>query len=228
MRRRNLIGSVSAYLAGSVALLRGGSAARGEDLSKVRPAGDSAAGLRPLVPTRMFVTSAVSANERRAWADDTVLCGAGIGNCNRVEVSSIIPPGCKIIAREEGLKLIKDGQILFAVLGKTNSATPGMKIATALGFVIPEDGGTGFISEAVGEDPDLDPAYVARRAAEAAMGMYAMRMGLSYDPHKEFDPSKEVYKIGGRTVRVTTASTGATVDPSGKHTFVLTSAVFLF
>jgi len=226
MRRRNLIASVSACLAGSVAFLRNGSAARGEDQTPVRPAGDRTAGLRPLIPTRMFITTAVAANERRAWADDMVLWQAGIGNTNRVEVSSIIPPGCKLIPREEGLKLIKDGQILFAVLGKTNSSTPGVKIATAVGMVIPEDGGTGYISEAQGEDLDAD--YAARRATEAAMGMYAMRMGVSYDPTKEYDPHKEVYRIGDKTVRVKSASTGATVDATGKHTFVLTSVVFLF
>jgi arginine decarboxylase len=226
MRRRKLIVKMGAGLAGAAAVTGFVPGASGADRS---PSGGAVPerGRGPLVPTRMFLTTSTSTHERRARADDLLLWRAGIGNCNRVEVSSIVPPGCKLIPRQEGVKLLQDGQIVFAVLGKSYSCTPGERIITAIGMAIPEDGGTGCVSEAEGVDPDADPAYVTRRAVEAALGMMAMRLGSDFDPHKEYVPNKAVYQIGRTPVRVHTAAESATVDGSGRPTFVLTSLVFL-
>lgn len=181
-----------------------------------------------LVPTKMFMTSATAVHERRARADDLLLCRAGIGNCNRVEVSSIVPPGCKLISRKEGEGYLHDGQVIFAVLGKNDSSTPGLKIATAIGMAIPEDGGTGCISEAQSEGPETSAAHLTQRAVEAALGMLALRRNVTdFDPHKEYDPRKTTYHLGSNLVRIYTVSEEATVDSEGHPTFVLSSVVFI-
>src|SRR5690348_9972003 len=103
MRRRNLITTLGAGLA-AVGL---GGRASGADAT---PKAGSGRGPQPgglLVPTRMFLATGVGEHVRQARADDLCLVHAGIGNCNRVEVSSIVPPGCRMIPREEGQRFLK-------------------------------------------------------------------------------------------------------------------------
>jgi len=109
------------------------------------------------------------------------------------------------------------------------SNVPGTKVVSAMGMAVPEDGGTGTIAEVDEEGTDIMDAEAAqRKTVEMAMGMLAFRMKVDFDPIREFKAGKEVYKIGNRMVRVHSAGKGATVDPTGKYTSVVTSVVYLF
>lgn len=75
-------------------------------------------------------------------AFDNALRKAGIAELNLVPVSSIWPPGCKIVK----LPNLEPGTIVPAVIAKISSSTPGQKIAAALGIAIGRDS-HGIISE---------------------------------------------------------------------------------
>jgi len=51
-------------------------------------------------------------------------------------VSSILPPGCKIISKEEGIKLLKPGQIRSASWPEISLNEPNRLIAASVGCAI--------------------------------------------------------------------------------------------
>ena len=66
-----------------------------------------------MIPEALFLTKGVGKHKERLQSFELALRDAGIGMCNIVRVSSIIPPNCKIISKEEGLKRLKPGQIVY-------------------------------------------------------------------------------------------------------------------
>ena len=60
--------------------------------------------LNPAIPQQMFFTKGVGTHREQLHSFELALRDAGIEKCNLVQVSSILPPGCKIISRAEGLK----------------------------------------------------------------------------------------------------------------------------
>ena len=56
-------------------------------------------------PTRMFLTKGVGVHRYTLTAFEFALRDADIEQQNLVYVSSILPPGCQVITREEGIEL---------------------------------------------------------------------------------------------------------------------------
>ena len=71
-----------------------------------------------MIPKYLFLTKGVGKHKDPLQSFFLALRNAGIQHCNLVNVSSIVPPGCKIIPKEKGLKMTKPGEITFAVLSK--------------------------------------------------------------------------------------------------------------
>ncbi|MGB9675484.1 MAG: pyruvoyl-dependent arginine decarboxylase, partial [Candidatus Nanoarchaeia archaeon] len=59
------------------------------------------------IPQKVFFTKGVGKHFNQLQSFEAALRDAGIQMCNLVSVSSILPPNCKIIPKEEGLKLLK-------------------------------------------------------------------------------------------------------------------------
>ncbi|MFH1622196.1 MAG: pyruvoyl-dependent arginine decarboxylase, partial [Candidatus Omnitrophota bacterium] len=57
-----------------------------------------------MVPTKVFFTKGVGTHKEELRSYELALKDAGIEKCNLVNVSSIFPPGCKIISKSEGIK----------------------------------------------------------------------------------------------------------------------------
>ena len=57
-----------------------------------------------MIPKYMFLTKGVGSHKEQLASFELALRNAGIHRCNIVTVSSIIPSGCKLISKEEGLK----------------------------------------------------------------------------------------------------------------------------
>ena len=57
----------------------------------------------------MFFTKGVGRHKEYLQSFELALRSAGIEKCNIVSVSSIYPPGCKRITKEEGLKELQAG-----------------------------------------------------------------------------------------------------------------------
>src|SRR3989344_6875626 len=91
------------------------------------------------VPTKIFFTKGVGIHKDKLASFEVALRQAGIEKCNLVTVSSIFPPHCKIISKEEGVKLLSPGEITFCVMARVESNEPNRLIASSVGLAIPKD-----------------------------------------------------------------------------------------
>ena len=95
--------------------------------------------LNELVPDKLFLTKGVGRHKERLVSFEMALRDAGIQAVNYVQVSSIFPPGCKLISREQGFKLIKPGEVTFIVMAKNETDEPHRLISASVGIAIPAD-----------------------------------------------------------------------------------------
>jgi len=62
---------------------------------------------------------------------------AHLANFNLVRVSSIFPPHCELVDREEGLSLMQPGQVVFAVIAESSTNEPSRLVAASIGVAMP-------------------------------------------------------------------------------------------
>jgi len=135
----------------------------------------------------MFFTKGVGVHKDKLASFELALRKAGIEICNLVRVSSIFPPGCKLISKEVGLSLLKPGQITFVVMAKNETNKPNSHVSAAIGLARPKYGeGYGYLAE---HNSFKETASKAGDFAEyLATTMLAMTLGI--EPNSEVTNSK--------------------------------------
>lgn len=154
------------------------------------------------------------------------LRSARIEKFNLVRVSSILPPDCKIVSREKGLKELITGQIVYCVLSQNASNEPRRLLAASIGCAVPADRKNyGYLSEhhSFGEPEEKSKDY----AEDLAASMLASTLGIELDLNKSWDERKEVWKVSGKIVRTRSTTQSAIVPKDGRWTTVLSAAVFV-
>ena len=181
-----------------------------------------------LVPSKVFFTKGVGTHREELRSYELALRDAGIERCNLVHVSSIFPPGCKIISRNEGMKELVHGMITFCVLSRCSSNEPRRLIAASVGSAIPaENNMYRYLSEhhAYGQTDETAGDY----AEELAARMLASTLGFEdFDDSKNWDEIKEEYKIRDKIVKTGNITQSTIIDPNGNWSTVTAAAVFLF
>src|SRR6266446_4598840 len=81
------------------------------------------------VPTKAFLTKGVGRHKEKLTSFEMALRDAHLANFNLVRVSSIFPPHCELVDREEGLSLMKPGQVVFAVIAESATNEPSRLVA---------------------------------------------------------------------------------------------------
>jgi len=89
------------------------------------------------IPQIVVLTKGVGTGNSELTAFDKALLKAGIGNLNLIKVSSIIPPGAKIIKVEDCMLDLPKGALIPAVYTQIISTTKGLTISSAIGVGIP-------------------------------------------------------------------------------------------
>lgn len=182
---------------------------------------------RLLVPKKMFLTKGVGTHKEELRSFELALRDAGIEKCNLVAVSSILPPECKIISRNEGLKELIPGMLTFLVMARCSSSEPHRLIASSIGCAKPADPTAyGYLSEhhAFGETEKVAGDY----AEDVAVSMLASTLGIEFDEDKAWDEKKEEFRISDKIVRTTNITQSAIVGSNGNYTTVVVGAVFIF
>ncbi len=118
-----------------------------------------------IIPSRVFFTSGKGTAKMKLEAFELALREARIERFNLVPVSSIVPPHCKIISIEEGLSLMKPGQVVFLVLSRIDSSKAGQTISASVGAAIPKEG-YGYLSEYANAEPISTASKKAEELAE--------------------------------------------------------------
>ncbi|MBN1382935.1 MAG: arginine decarboxylase, pyruvoyl-dependent [Deltaproteobacteria bacterium] len=177
------------------------------------------------VPKGIFLTKGVGAHKEELHSFELALRDAGIEKCNLVQVSSIFPPGCRIISRTQGLKKIKPGEITYCVMSRCCSNEPRRLLAASVGCAIPRDKRAyGYISEhhAFGQTERQAGDY----AEDMAAAMLASTLGIDFDVDESWDEKKELFKISGKIV-TTRNITQSSIVKNNVYTTVLAAAVFI-
>ncbi|MEM2995207.1 MAG: arginine decarboxylase, pyruvoyl-dependent [Candidatus Bathyarchaeia archaeon] len=179
-----------------------------------------------MIPKYFFLTKGVGKHKDQLQSFELALRNAGIQHCNIVNVSSIIPPGCKLIPREKGLKALRPGEITFVVLARNATNEPHRLIASSIGVAIPSgDDNYGYLSEhtSFGQTDEAAGDY----AEDLAATMLATTMGIPFDPEKAWDERKQFFKTSGLIIKTTNITQSATGDKNGLWTTTIAAAVFV-
>jgi len=179
-----------------------------------------------VIPQKVFLTKGVGRHRDQLQSFELALRSAGIQHCNLVNVSSILPPNCKIISSDAGKKLLKPGQITFVVLAKNATNEPNRLVSAAIGIAVPKDRSFyGYLSEyhSFGESAKKAGDY----AEDLAATMLATTLGIEFDPDKAWDEKKQVFRMSGEIVKTKSIAQTARGSIHGLWTTVIAAAVFI-
>jgi len=178
-----------------------------------------------LVPTNVFLTKGVGRHKEKLTSFEEALRNAGIAPYNLVRVSSIFPPKCKIIPREQGLKKLKHGQIVFCVISENSTNEANRLLAASVGLAIPADKNKyGYVSEhhSFGQTAKMAGDY----AEDLAADMLATTIGISVDDSLRYDERREIWKMNKEIVK-TMNITQSAEGKNGVWTTVVSAAVMV-
>ena len=153
--------------------------------------------LLDLVAKKLFLTKGMGVHEDKLTSFEYALRNAGIAGTNLVLISSIFPPGAKLISRTAGLKLIKPGQILFTIYSKNQTNEPRRHITASVGIAQPKDKSRyGYLSEydSFGQSQKEAGDY----AEDIAAQMLASSLGIPFDIDKSWDEKRQQWTISGK------------------------------
>lgn len=157
---------------------------------------------------------------------ESALRDAGIAPFNIVRVSSILPPGAKIVSKAKGLQYLSPGEIVYTVISECSANEPHRLIAATIGVAIPADRNQyGYLSEyhSYGE---TEPK-AGDKAEDLAAQMLATTLGVPFDPDTSYDERKELWKISTKIVKTMNATQTAIGDKYGLWTTVIAAAVLV-
>lgn len=179
-----------------------------------------------MVPTKCFFTKGVGVHKDRLASFELALRKAGIEKFNLVYVSSIFPPNCREISVDEGLRLLKPGQIVHVVMARNETNEPNRLISCAIGLARPKSSEEyGYLSEhhAYGETAEKSGEY----AEDLAATMLATTLGIEFDPEQAWQEREQIYKASGKIIKTTHIAQSALGEKTGKWTTVIAAAVFV-
>src|SRR5690242_12282095 len=179
-----------------------------------------------MIPKKIFYTKGVGVHREKLASFEMALRVAGLAHCNLVLVSSIFPPGCKVVSKEEGLKALRPGEIVFAVYDRESTNEPNRLIAASVGVAIPADPSMhGYLSEhhSFGETDEKAGEY----AEDLAASMLATTLGIEFNPELDWDEREQLFKLSGKIVRTSNVTQSAVGNKDGLWTSVFAAAVLI-
>ena len=178
------------------------------------------------VSKKIFLTKGVGRHPQKLNSFEMALRDASIAHFNLVRVSSIFPPGCKIIPKSQGLKYLRTGEVVYCVMSQAETNEPHRLCAATIGVAIPATPArNGYLSEhhSFGQTEEVAGDYAEDLAAQ----MLATISGVDFDPETSYDERKELWKISGEIYRSMNSTQSAVGDKRGWWTTVVAAAVLI-
>jgi len=179
------------------------------------------------LPTSVFLTKGIGVHRHRLTSFELALRDADIEQQNLASISSILPPGCRLTSREEGVAALRPGEITFTVLARAETDEAGRRIHASIGLARPADPAMyGYIAEhhGFGMTAEESDEYTEDLAAS----MLASTLGIEFDPSAAWNERKKLYEHSQLIVQslsMTAATEGAA---GGLWTCAVAAAVFRF
>ena len=181
--------------------------------------------MKNLVPDKIFLTKGVGRHKEKLASFEMALRDAGIHAVNYVHVSSIFPPGCKLISKDQGLKLIKPGEVTFIVMARNQTDESHRLISASVGLALPADPSSyGYLSEHHGAG--MTDEECGEYAEDIAAQMLATTLGIPFDEASSWDERQELWKLSDKIVR-TSHITQSTIGQREVWTTVVAAAVLI-
>ncbi len=182
--------------------------------------------MQSMVPSKVFLTKGVGRHKYQLKSFEEALRKAGVAQQNLVQVSSILPPKCKIISSAKGLAELTPGEICYCVMARADTDEHGRLVASSVGIAIPKDGSKwGYLSEVHGHG--MDQREASDMSEDLAAGMLGTTLGLEVDPNKAWSEKEQVYKSSGLIIR-TSNITQTARGQRDLWTTTVAIAMFLF
>ncbi|MFX0186454.1 MAG: pyruvoyl-dependent arginine decarboxylase [Candidatus Hodarchaeota archaeon] len=179
-----------------------------------------------LVPKSVFFVKGKGFHKSKLGSFEQALRSAGIAKYNLVEVSSILPPYCIEIPKEDGLAQLRAGQVVYVVKSRASSNEFNRLISASIGVAKPADQRIyGYLSEhhAFGVKPEKAGEFSEDLAAE----MLASTLGVPFDPEADYDEKREIFRMDGKIVETKNITESATVREENEWATVIVAAVFI-
>jgi arginine decarboxylase len=174
----------------------------------------------------IFLTKGVGKHREKLTSFELALRDARIAEFNLVRVSSIFPPGCRVISIQDGLRRLSPGQIVYAVMYDNATDEPHRLVAASVGLAIPADRNLyGYLSEhkSFGQTDERAGDY----AEDLAATMLATILGVEFDPNVSYDERKDIWRLSDKIVTTRNITQSAIGDRDGLWTSVVAAAVFV-
>jgi arginine decarboxylase len=179
------------------------------------------------IPKSVFLTRGVGRHRHQLTAFEYALRDADIEQQNLVSVSSILPPGCKLIPPEVGIATLSPGEITFCVMARAETNESGRRIVAGIGLARPkEDSRYGYISEHHGFG--MTEAETADYVEDLAATMLASTLGIEFDPSAAWNERKKQYEHSQLIIESLSVTAAAQGDDAGLWTCAVAAAVFRF
>ncbi|MHA2036172.1 MAG: pyruvoyl-dependent arginine decarboxylase [Promethearchaeota archaeon] len=178
------------------------------------------------VPKAVFFVTGKGYHKSKLGSFEQALRNANIATFNIVKVSSILPPYCLEIPKEDGLAQLRAGQILYSVLSRVSSNEYNRLISASIGVAKPADTRTyGYLSEH--HEFGVKPEKAGEFAEDLAAEMLATTLGVSFDPEANYDDKREIFKMNGKIVETKNYTESGIVREEGEWLTVVAAAVFI-
>jgi arginine decarboxylase len=179
------------------------------------------------IPQQVFLTSGIGIHRHQLTAFEYALRAGDIEQQNLVSVSSILPPGCKLISRKAGVKTLSPGEITFCVMARAETNEPGRRISASIGLARPADQKMyGYISEHHGFG--MTKRESGDYAEDLAATMLASTLGIDFNPDAAWNERKQVYEHSRLIIGSSSITAATQGDASGRWTCAIAVAVFRF
>jgi arginine decarboxylase len=179
------------------------------------------------LPTSMFLTKGIGVHRHQLTSFELALRDADIEQQNLVSISSILPPRCKLISRDDGITTLQPGEITFSVLARAETNEPGRRIHASIGLARPADSDMyGYIAEHHGFGMTADQS--GEYSEDLAATMLASTLGIEFDPSAAWNERKKLYEHTQLIIDSLSITAAAQGDDSGLWTCAVAAAVFRF
>jgi len=176
-----------------------------------------------ILPTKIFLTRGSGQHKEKLVSYEIALREAGINPFNLVRVSSIFPPGCEFVSREEGLKLLKPGQVVFLVMSESATDEAHRLISSSIGMAVPEDDRFyGYLAEH--ESYGQAETDAGRYTEDLAVEMLATKLGLKLDGRRKVG---RAYRLSGTMSVMARSITQTAAGSPGLWTTTIAAAVLI-
>ncbi len=179
-----------------------------------------------MIPAKIFFTKGVGRHTKELQSFEFALRDAGVAFLNLVAVSSILPPHCEEITKEEGLKLVSPGEITFVVIARQTSDEKNRRVNAGIGVAKPKNQDHyGYLSElhCFGKSQ----AEVEDEVEDLAASMLASTLGIPFNVDAAWDEKRQTFKMSDLIVETKSSVSSAVVEKDKEFTTVVSLAVFI-